>query len=389
MRAQPGRDTFRARFGWLARPFWLVWTGFALVFFAQILIAGRVLGGRWRPEVALTLGLADVYTWALACIAAFWLAWRFPLERGRIRRHLLIMLPAATAVVIARDALLVVVQRVAFGQVQLTISRMLLELYPSHLLVFFSLVGVGSAIDYALRYRERELAAAELETELSQARLAALQSQLRPHFLFNTLHSISTLIYRDADAANGMLSRLADLLRLTLGTEGAQTVALQDELDFLAAYLDIQKIRFGSRLWVQIDAAPEVLDAEVPAFLLQPLAENAIVHGFAERVQTGRLWVSAAAEGGMLRLRVADDGAGVADPALLERPGGIGIANTRARLEHLYGAAARMDAAHRPGGGLELTITLPLEAGTKVREYESTEVRADDGAARAAVRSAG
>jgi two-component system LytT family sensor kinase len=181
--------------------------------------------------------------------------------------------------------------------------------------------------------------------------------QLNPHFLFNTLNTISSLMYTDIAAADAMMSRLSELLRLTLEKQGAQEVTLKEEMDVLQRYLDIERIRFEERLCVTMNVDPTALEGRVPNFSLQPLVETAIRHGIASRPEGGRLDISAERSNGMLEIRLRDDGPGLTEGSQRE---GIGVANTRARLEQLYGTEHRFEMMNAPGGGLLVTIAVPF-----------------------------
>jgi two-component system, LytTR family, sensor kinase len=216
--------------------------------------------------------------------------------------------------------------------------------------------------------RAREVAAAHLETRLIEAQLQALQRQLHPHFLFNTLHAISALVHREPDKADAMIERLSDLLRLTLDKIGVQQVTLEQELDYLRAYLDIEQVHFGDRLEVIYDVDAHAMDALVPNLILQPLAENAIRHGLEPRSGRGRIAIEAFREGDTLVLRVIDTGRGLFRvPAVAPREGtgpaeaGVGLSNTRARLSRLYGSAATLDLQPNTGGGAVATVRLPFK----------------------------
>ena len=164
----------------------------------------------------------------------------------------------------------------------------------SELPVYWALVGLQHAVDYYRESRAREVRAAQLETRLVEAQLQALQQQLHPHFLFNTLHAISALVHRDPDKADAMIERLSDLLRITLDKVGVQEVTLAEELEYLRAYLDIEQVHFGDRLRDRVSRSmPHALDALVPNLILQPLAENAIRHGLEPRAGNGRLTIEA------------------------------------------------------------------------------------------------
>jgi two-component system LytT family sensor kinase len=224
------------------------------------------------------------------------------------------------------------------------------------LLVYWVIVLISHAAAYYQRYREGELRA-------SQAQLQALKMQLHPHFLFNALHSISALVHSDPDAADKMIARLGDFLRLTLDSAAAQEVSLRQELEFLNCYLDIERTRFRDRLTTEIHADPQVLDCVVPNLILQPIVENAIRHGVSQRAAHGHVEVRASRAGNALRLEVRDNGRGlpVGDEAGRgKQGGGVGLANTRARLQQLYGGAYRFELQNAPAGGAVVTLELPL-----------------------------
>ena len=224
------------------------------------------------------------------------------------------------------------------------------------LLIYGALVAVSLAVEYYRRYRDRALDAAQLEARLMEAQLQVLKMQLNPHFLFNTLHSISALMHRDLEAADRMISVLSDLLRLSLENAGKQEIPLKQELDFLERYLEIETTRFSDRLTVNLDIEPQALDARVPNLILQPLVENAIRHGIALRSAPGQVDVMARVANGRLRLEVRDNG-----PGLSAKPReGIGLSNTRARLAQLYGKDQQLEVRNAPLGGLVVRMTIPL-----------------------------
>jgi two-component system LytT family sensor kinase len=221
-----------------------------------------------------------------------------------------------------------------------------------------TLVACLHAIAYARRYREEALRAAELEAELVRSQLEALKMQLQPHFLFNTLHAISALMYQDVDAADRMIARLSGLLRAALQSAPRQQVSLRQELEFLEGYLEIEKARLGDRLVVAMDIAAETLDASVPNLVLQPLVENAIRHGVAPRRKAGHLEVSARRADGDLEIVIRDDGPGLPAGALKE---GVGLGNVRARMLRLYGPAHRFELRNGGAGGLTVELALPFQ----------------------------
>jgi LytS/YehU family sensor histidine kinase len=226
---------------------------------------------------------------------------------------------------------------------------------------YWVVVGVLSALLFHRELRAREIEAARLEAQLANARLHALRMRLQPHFLFNTLHSISMLNLRDVDAANRLLVRLSDLLRATLGTAEDAFIPLERELVVVDCYLEIEAIRLGDRLETVWDVAEETLTARVPTLLLQPLVENAIRHGIAPVSRGGRLAVRVRREREDLVLEVEDDGPGLPVGFELERDAGVGLGTTAARLERLYGERYGIELESPQGGGLQVMVRIPFE----------------------------
>jgi LytS/YehU family sensor histidine kinase len=215
-----------------------------------------------------------------------------------------------------------------------------------------------NAIYYYRQGRERELRASQLQTLLSQAQLQLLKSQLQPHFIFNTLHAISTLMARDVVGARLMIVRLSELLRMALERFEAQELSLKEELEFITNYLEIERIRFEDRLTVHINVSPDVLDAMVPALLLQPLVENAVRHGISVQSKPGSISIYGKQNADELEIIISDNGPGPG-PNFNAREG-VGIANTRARLQKLYGQEFAFDLSAREGSGLEVLIKIPM-----------------------------
>ncbi len=232
--------------------------------------------------------------------------------------------------------------------------------FHEDVLTYAAIVSVWYALDFHQRFRDRERRAAELEASLAQARLEALKSQLHPHFLFNTLNGIASLTYENPKAAHRMIARLSELLRLSLNSQDHQEVSLQSELEFGRRYLELEQIRFGSRLAVEMDIAPETTEACVPNLLLQPLLENAVKHGIAPFASPGRISICSRRERGVLRLRVADNGPGLKLADGAAEGHGIGLKNTRARLKELYGDNQRVELKSEADGGLAVEISLPF-----------------------------
>jgi LytS/YehU family sensor histidine kinase len=229
-----------------------------------------------------------------------------------------------------------------------------------NLLIGAVLLLGGVLLARAGRVRARELATARLQAQLADARLAALAMELQPHFLFNALNSVATLVHSDAAAADRMITRLSLLLRRTLDAGREPLATLEEELEVVDLYLGIQQVRFGDRLVVERRIADETLQALVPRFILQPLVENALRHGLEPRRGSGTLRIEANREGERLRLAVCDDGVGM--PAEGPQRVGTGLGNTRARLAHLYPGthAVRIGPGDRGGSSVELRFPLEL-----------------------------
>ena len=228
------------------------------------------------------------------------------------------------------------------------------------LMTYSAIVGLSHALAYYRESQARALNAVQLEAQLSEARLRTLQAELHPHFLFNTLHAISTLVHTNAELADRMISRLSDLLRLTFDRSGATRVPLQEELEFLQKYLEIEQTRFQDRLTVRYEIDPDTLDAEVPRLILQPLVENAIQHGVAPRSGPGLVQIASRRQNGRLWLEVRDDGVGLSAGARARIRSGIGLANTRDRLDCLYGNSHSLDFSDG-APGLAVRIEIPYE----------------------------
>jgi len=225
---------------------------------------------------------------------------------------------------------------------------------------FVPIVLIGHAISYYRKFLDREVRATQLESQLAKAHLQSLKSQLQPHFLFNTMHSISALMLTDVQAADRMITRLADLLRMNLESAGTQLTTLSRELEFVNCYLEIEQVRFEERLSLTSDIAPETLDAEVPLLLLQPVVDNAVKHGISHLTAGGEIRISSSLQNGDLKLEVRDNGPGFAD-ATTDRGCGLGLKVTRERLETLYGASQSIELASPAEGGVSVVITIPFQ----------------------------
>ena len=342
--------------GWKAIAFVAVWTGLGLFFTAQTWLdytyADRSIG--WLQ--AAGIGMSEWYLWALLSPVAWFLARRLPFTRRRWWLSLSVHLPATLVLTVLKIGLHVSIVD-AMGIPRLRQAGM--ATVQISLLTCWMIVGAAHALYQAAESRRRLVRAQQLETELSRAQLDLLRSQLQPHFLFNTLHSISTLMHRDVDAAEETLARLSDLLRLSLDRRDTHEGDLAAELEFTRLYLSIQEMRFGDRLGVTYDIAPETSAVLVPAMILQPLVENAVRHGVEQRDGPGTLRIASRKSAERLELIVQDDGPGLGSDSV-ERPAeGIGLANIRARLEKLYSSNHTFDIANAPDGGLRVRIEIP------------------------------
>ncbi|HEY6805398.1 MAG TPA: histidine kinase [Pyrinomonadaceae bacterium] len=311
------------------------------------------------------------FLWAALSPFVFWLTKRYPLERGRFISNFLIhILGCLSLTVVHRIAYLIVgwLLHVAVYRRLASISSVLSVFVffnlPTGFMSYGTVLLAGYVIDYYHRHQDEELKISRLKTELAQAQLqvtqAQLQSlkmQLQPHFLFNTLNSISTLLDEDVEAADQMIARLGDFLRLTLANSGAQDVTLQEELEFLRCYLAIEQVRFRDRLTVDMKIDPETLEALVPNLILQPIVENAIRHGVIACIGEGRVEIESSRTNGSLCLMVTDNGPGLQGNTSKR---GLGFTLTKERLERRYDSNQQLDLRDVPEGGLQVTLKIPF-----------------------------
>ena len=317
----------------------------------------------------LLVQLSGAYLWALATPLVLWLARRLPFERQHWLRnslaHLCVSILLITLIYAIYTNIFYMVYAGKLGYplgFRATLQNIVFN-FSEGISIYLLLLFINHALDYHHRYQEQVLERSQLEAQLAQAQLQALKMQLHPHFLFNTLHSISALLNKDTEAARQMIARLGDFLRLTLDNSGTQEVSLQREIEFLQSYLEIEHIRFQDRLTTHVEVEPHALDAQVPNLILQPIVENAIRHGIAPRSTPGRIEIRAEHKNSVLRIQVRDNGPGLSvnrSPVNLFKEG-LGLANTRARLQQLYGAAHRFELANDPQGGLIVTLEIPSE----------------------------
>ena len=345
--------------------------GFAAVLFvaataiAVLYSVERYLYSRWVGEPVslrslLPAELVFTYTWALLAPLVMGLAQRFPLRGREVNRNLAVHMTAMIGFVLVHVTLFSLITLFLAPGMDLpslprVLGRSLLSWTVFDAIVYCALVTVNHAVIYYRVSKDRALRASQLEASLAQAQLQMLRMQLQPHFLFNTLHSISALMHKDVRRADSMVAALSDLLRMSLQNIGAQEVPLQSELDFLQRYVEIMRLRFGDRLRVSIDIDPETRDARVPNLFFQPLVENSFRHGFGDLGQ-GSITITIQRDGDMLRCDVIDDGRGLRSG----HKDGVGLATTRQRLAHLYGDNFVFSMRGAPNEGVHVTVVIPF-----------------------------
>jgi two-component system LytT family sensor kinase len=304
------------------------------------------------------------YFWAAITPVVLRLTRRFPIDgprRGRmIATHLAAgMVAGWTEGALSISAVVLTGARTPAPGFHAALIEMLFWT-PFGVLFYSTLAAVGFALEYHRKLREREVLAARVEAQLVAAQLGALRMQLQPHFLFNVLHTVAMLVRQgQSQTAVRMLARLSDLLRQILDDAGPQEVPVEEELDLFARYLELEQIRFGDRLQINVAVDDSARGALVPNFLLQPLAENAIRHGVARRAAAGRIDLSTRCEAGRMIVRLRNDGPSLPAGWTLEENSGIGLRNTAARLRHLYGEESSLSVSNAAEGGVEVRIELP------------------------------
>src|SRR5438034_2655694 len=351
----------------------IVFGGCTLVSFIFAAVSYAAAVGENNKEFdfvsALRLNLVQFYLWAILSPLIFRFSRRFPIELRPLNlRNLFLHFPALVS--------FAVIHHVSPRAVLWFLPPLLRRQFPALIdcyrvyfgfgfyidLIIASLIviAVHALLDYQ-NVRASELAQSSLNTQLAQAQLRALKMQLHPHFLFNTLHSISSLVLEDPSKANSMIARLGDFLRLTLENSEQQLVTLKEEIEFLRTYLEIEQVRFGDRLTVAFEIEPTTLSAAVPHLILQPVVENAIQHAIAPRATPGRIHIEAKRLNGSLRLEVKDNGPGIVSNGDLIEKQGVGLSNVRARLNQIYGSDFRFELMNSKDGGLTVVMEIPFQ----------------------------
>ena len=323
--------------------------------------------------------LKDWYALGFISLGVVWFAGRNSLQPGHTGRwaavHFAASLIFGTVYAVLTSWLVAGEPSVMHPGQILTFSY-LIRMYWVHylvlyLIVYWLVVFAHLGWHYYQRFREREVQTIQLQHELAEARLEALRMQLNPHFLFNTLHAISSLIHENPQAADRVVARLSELLRLTLDQSKPQEVPLSEEMAFLDRYLEIEQTRFAERLRVEKEINPDTQQALVPYLILQPLVENAVRHGIEPREDLGLLKIIASRKNGRLELLVRDNGDGLPSKMDLNAVAGIGLSNTKSRLRHLYGEDCRFELNPAEGGGLEARVEIPFHTAALSKPAQS------------------
>jgi two-component system, LytTR family, sensor kinase len=341
------------------------WVVLAALFALQEYVAERAWNYHLQFGRVFLLWAVHFLLWGIFC----WLIWwklRGLIQRAAIKCILTRIVPLSLAVSVLEEAIWVACfPNVPMGSHAWTYAHRLRYYVDSelvnNLVIFWITFFAFRSIGYYQSLREKEYSALRLESELTNAQLRALRMQLNPHFLFNTLNSVSSLMHSDVDAADVVLEQMSSLLRMTLDRGDAKLVPLTDEIEFVQMYVSIQQTRFKSKIHSYVAVEPDVLDALVPTMILQPLMENAFIHGVAKTTGEGFLGVEAQNQDGQLRICVRNSGSGLNEMAASERErAGIGVANVKARLDLHYGNDHRFTLMEFPDGEVHAILLLPL-----------------------------
>ncbi|MGH9161395.1 MAG: sensor histidine kinase [Vicinamibacteraceae bacterium] len=331
-------------------------------------------GSAGRPVTwayALNASLSNALVWVPFTVLALWLVERFPVGRGRWLMPVAVHLATACVVVVLRAIAIAWLDPwVGWYSQPPTARHVLVTRFQENLLLYLMQVGLAHALHYAQAVRMRD-------AQLAHAQLQALTTQMRPHFLFNTLNTAASLMHDDVVAAERVLTQLGELLRRSLAAGDTPEVSLRSELEFLRLYLEIEQARFERHLSVQWDLDRPALDVVVPHLILQPLVENALRHGIAPRATPGTVTIAARLDDGWLHVEVQDDGVGIDRAPAHGRGAGMGLATTRARLSRLYGQRHRFAVRSVPAGGTIVTLVIPARRGGAAHEPAQAHSRID------------
>jgi two-component system LytT family sensor kinase len=341
------------------------WTAVALILTSAMYLLFPFSRQRFSLVNELSWELTIALIWILSTPFVLNLARRIPIEGEKKIRNGIAHIALSIGISSLQCALHGITLALIRGNFNdITFSSIMPSFYyniDKMIMIYWVIILFSYARDYYERYREKELRTAQLEAQLSRARLEALKMQLHPHFLFNTLNALTALVHKDPDKAEKMIVRLSDLLRLTLENSVEPFIPLHEEIEFLARYLEIEEIRYSDQLSVHIDVSPGAGKAIVPNLLLQPIVENAVKHGVSKIRSAGTIDIRGRRSNGRLVLSVYDNGPGLKN----NPPSGIGLTNTRERLRQIYGGEGRLELRPNTPDGLCAEISIPFTSAKK------------------------
>jgi two-component system, LytTR family, sensor kinase len=361
---------------WMVLVVLAIWTALGLMNTLQRIANTYDMRETFPIMTLIKIGMGTHWLKAFLSLPIVWFVERYPFTtkswKSGVLLHLLALVLYTAAFLLIRPH---VVPTVYYGDTPRVISfwqanYIALRSFLLDIIYGFLLTLLGAYLwQYVVRLRNTEIMQARLQTRLMRAELHALKMQLQPHFLFNTLHTISNLAPVDSDKVQVMIARLGELLRISLEHVSSESVPLRRELEFLSSYIEIERIRFEDRLKVVTDVDEESMNAEVPNMILQPLVENAIHHGINKKVHGGMITIHAKRQSNRVRIEIADDGGASAEQS---RGWGIGLSNTNARLEQLYGTDFNFD-IHKTEVGTSVQFDIPFrKAGEELIQESST-----------------
>ena len=353
----------------------LICTLIALFFIAQQVYWSSVIGKELKIWSSITYEFLYTFTWGILVFPIFYLGKIFHIDKNTWHKYIPIHIVAGIIIAIIQKTISTIPHLLIFYPENLTgesSTKVIFKTFGGSFdsfIVYWFILGIYYAFDFYQQLTKSKIKESELEKELAQANLQALKMQLHPHFLFNTLHAVSTLMQEDIKVARKMLAKLSDLLRATLDNVGVQEVRLSQEIDFLKSYLEIEKMRFQERMKIEYNIAADTLPASVPNLILQPLVENAIKHGINDKKEGGKITIVSLLDEGNVILKVSDDGQKCSNNV----KEGIGLSNTRQRLQQLYGNKASFDICSETDKGFVVKISIPYKEFVQNEEPEIDE----------------
>ncbi|MFC1725667.1 sensor histidine kinase [candidate division KSB1 bacterium] len=313
-----------------------------------------------------------VYLWGLLVFVIYIISRYFPFNEEKWKISLPVNLILCLIIAVVHCYLnyfaSTFINNFRFGFSYTTVEGVFKTYYRYNLLIYWVIMGFFLSVDYYRKYKKREreafelsLRTSKLESQLAKAQLQSLKTQLQPHFLFNTLHTVSGLMNKDISLAKKTIALLSDLLRISLDMKDRQEIRFKEELEFVNKYLELQRTRFKDRLKIEMEIQPETLDASVPTLLLQPITENAVTHGISPHKKPGILKIVSKKIDENFIVEVHDSGDGIDSKTDTENSNGIGISNTRERLKQLYAENHSFELTGSPMGGLLVRIKFPFK----------------------------